>query len=29
MVVLEGGAPKKSDYRRFKIREAAQDDLPR
>jgi excinuclease ABC subunit C len=27
MVVLEGGAPKKSDYRRFTIREAAQDDF--
>ncbi len=27
MVVFEGGAPKKSDYRRFKIREAAQDDV--
>jgi excinuclease ABC subunit C len=27
MVVLEGGAPKKSDYRRFGIREAAQDDF--
>src|SRR4051812_40600128 len=27
MVVLEGGAPKKSDYRRFAIREAAQDDF--
>ncbi|MDT4943087.1 MAG: excinuclease subunit, partial [Pseudonocardiales bacterium] len=27
MVVLEGGAPKKSDYRRFKIRDAAQDDF--
>ena len=27
MVVFEGGAPKKSDYRRFKIREAAQDDF--
>ena len=27
MVVFEGGAPKKSDYRRFGIREAAQDDL--
>jgi excinuclease ABC subunit C len=26
MVVLEGGAPKKSDYRRFAIREAVQDD---
>jgi len=27
MVVFEGGAPKKSDYRRFKIRDAAQDDF--
>jgi excinuclease ABC subunit C len=27
MVVFEGGAPKKSDYRRFKVREAAQDDF--
>jgi excinuclease ABC subunit C len=27
MVVLEGGAPKKSDYRRFTIREAVQDDF--
>jgi excinuclease ABC subunit C len=27
MVVMEGGAPKKSDYRRFAIREAAQDDF--
>ena len=27
MVVFEGGAPKKSDYRRFRIREAAQDDF--
>jgi len=27
MVVLEGGAPKKSDYRRFGIRDAAQDDF--
>src|SRR5919198_3817169 len=27
MVVFEGGAPKKSDYRRFAIREAAQDDF--
>jgi excinuclease ABC subunit C len=27
MVVFEGGAPKKSDYRRFKIRGAAQDDF--
>ncbi|MEA2425366.1 MAG: excinuclease subunit [Thermoleophilaceae bacterium] len=27
MVVLEGGAPKKSDYRRFKIRDATQDDF--
>jgi excinuclease ABC subunit C len=27
MVVLEGGAPKKSDYRRFGIREAAHDDF--
>jgi excinuclease ABC subunit C len=27
MVVLEGGASKKSDYRRFKIREAVQDDF--
>jgi excinuclease ABC subunit C len=27
MVVLEGGASKKSDYRRFAIREAAQDDF--
>ena len=27
MVVLEGGAPKKSDYRKFGIREAAQDDF--
>ena len=27
MVVIEGGAPKKSDYRRFGIREAAQDDF--
>jgi excinuclease ABC subunit C len=26
-VVFEGGAPKKSDYRRFGIREAAQDDF--
>jgi excinuclease ABC subunit C len=26
MVVFEGGAPKKSDYRRFGIREAVQDD---
>jgi excinuclease ABC subunit C len=27
MVVFEGGAPKKADYRRFGIREAAQDDV--
>jgi excinuclease ABC subunit C len=27
MVVFEGGAPKKSDYRRFGIREAVQDDF--
>ena len=27
MVVFEGGAPKKADYRRFGIREAAQDDF--
>src|ERR671933_210087 len=27
MVVFEGGAPKKSDYRRFRVREAAQDDV--
>ncbi len=27
MVVFEGGAPKKSDYRRFAIREATQDDF--
>ena len=27
MVVFEGGAPKKSDYRRFKIRGAEQDDF--
>jgi excinuclease ABC subunit C len=27
MVVFEGGAPKKSDYRRFGIREAAHDDF--
>ena len=27
MVVFEGGAPKKSDYRRFGIRDAAQDDF--
>jgi len=27
MVVFEGGAPKKSDYRRFKVREAVQDDF--
>src|SRR3954468_10199471 len=27
MVVFEGGASKKSDYRRFGIREAAQDDF--
>jgi excinuclease ABC subunit C len=27
MVVFEGGAPKKSDYRRFGVREAAQDDF--
>jgi excinuclease ABC subunit C len=27
MVVFEGGAPKKSDYRRFAIREAARDDV--
>ncbi len=27
MVAFEGGAPKKSDYRRFRIREAAQDDF--
>jgi excinuclease ABC subunit C len=27
MVVFEGGAPKKSDYRRFGIREAIQDDV--
>jgi excinuclease ABC subunit C len=27
MVVFEGGAPKKSDYRRFAIREAVQDDF--
>jgi excinuclease ABC subunit C len=27
MVVFEGAAPKKSDYRRFGIREAAQDDF--
>src|SRR5947208_8562419 len=27
MVVFEGSAPKKSDYRRFGIREAAQDDF--
>ena len=26
MVVFEGGAPKKSDYRRFGVRDAAQDD---
>jgi excinuclease ABC subunit C len=27
MVVFEGGAPKKADYRRFRIREASQDDF--
>jgi excinuclease ABC subunit C len=27
MVVFEGGAPKKSDYRRFGVRDAAQDDF--
>jgi excinuclease ABC subunit C len=27
MVVFEGGAPKKADYRRFGIRDAAQDDF--
>jgi excinuclease ABC subunit C len=27
MVVFEGGAPKKADYRRFRIRGAAQDDF--
>ena len=27
MVVFEGGAPKKSDYRRFGIRGAVQDDF--
>ncbi len=27
MVVFEGGAPKKSDYRRFAIRDAVQDDF--
>ena len=27
MVVFEGGAPKKSDYRRFGIRDVAQDDF--
>jgi excinuclease ABC subunit C len=27
MVAFEGGAPKKSDYRRFGIREAVQDDV--
>src|SRR3989440_10675214 len=27
MVVFEGAAPKKSDYRRFRVREAAQDDF--
>ncbi len=27
MVVFEGGAPKKSDYRRFVIRESVQDDF--
>jgi excinuclease ABC subunit C len=27
MVVFEGGAPKKSDYRRFTIRESIQDDF--
>ena len=27
MVVFEGGAPKKSDYRRFAVREAVQDDF--
>jgi excinuclease ABC subunit C len=27
MVVFEGGAPKKSDYRRFGIRDAVQDDF--
>jgi excinuclease ABC subunit C len=27
MVVFEGGAPKKSDYRRFGIRESVQDDF--
>jgi excinuclease ABC subunit C len=27
MVVFEGGSPKKSDYRRFRIRGAAQDDF--
>jgi excinuclease ABC subunit C len=27
MVVFEGGAPKKSDYRRFRVREVAQDDV--
>jgi len=27
MVVFEGGAPKKADYRRFRIRDAAQDDF--
>src|SRR5205085_622479 len=27
MVVLEGGGPKKSDYRRFAVRQAVQDDF--
>jgi excinuclease ABC subunit C len=27
MVVFEGGAPKKSDYRKFKVRESTQDDF--
>ena len=27
MIVFEGGAPKKSDYRRFGVREAVQDDF--
>jgi excinuclease ABC subunit C len=27
MVVFEGGAPKKSDYRRFAVRDVAQDDV--
>ena len=27
MVVFEGGAPKKADYRRFTVRDAAQDDF--